>query len=271
LLQDRLSARGLIKGASWHHNINSTIKCLGLNIMGDIQSRTEALRRYDLMQDPERSLRWENDAREQLALDLALSEDVFSGQPFLTLPDGSSELEAMTKTLSLGSEPPGVNFGYLRPVLKSPADHYHTTTEEDEVESFNGVRALLKDWVIGKDPQIPDRDGTMLTESTLPSAARSAKVSHHLSSSQRPPAVVASTVVPPYQVEGPKRGFKVGLSQVPGIPKGFGLESQPVVTVSEPLDSSQEYVTNTQIVPGPYGGRASLGKKKITKKRLGGF
>jgi RNA polymerase I-specific transcription-initiation factor len=273
LLQDRLSARALIRGAAWHHNINSTIKCLGLDVSGDIRSCTEVLHRYDLLTNSERdmrSLRWENDAREQLALDLALSSDVFSDQPFSTFSDGNSELEAMTKTLSLASESPGVDFGYFRPVLKNSAGHYYTSMEEDEAVSFNGVQALLKNWVIGRDPSV--RDGIPLTESsTLPLAddtARNAKILE-ATSSQRPPVVVASTVAPSDQVEGLERGYRMH-SQASGVPgRRFVLERQP--SDPEGVYSSQEHMTSTQTVPGPHGGRASLGKKKIGKKRLGGF
>jgi hypothetical protein len=275
-----------MKGASWHHNIISTIKRLGLNITGDIRSCTEALHKYDLITDPERdarSFRWENEAREQLALDLVLSGDVFSDQPFSTFSDESSELEVMTKTLSLAGEPSGVSFGYLRPVLKNSAGHYPTMTKEGEVVSFNGIWALLKDWVVGTDPQIPSfgdhSAGARLSDSSTflaDEATRNAKnwQGLQLFSSQRPPLVVASTVVPPTQAEGSKRGFRVDQSQAPGLPpRRFGLEpeSQPMLVVQEPAVSSQGYMTNTQILPGPYGGRVSLGKKKITKKRLGGF
>lgn len=266
-----------MRGASWHYNINSTVKRLGLDFAGDIRSCTEALHRYDLIGDPERdarSVRWENDAREQLAVDLALSSDVFSDQPFSTYPHGSSELEAMTETLSLASEPPGIKFGYLRPVLKSAADHYQTRTEDNEVVFTSGVRVLLKDWAIGTDPQIPSgKDHSHYTTrsngGTLPLADEAVRKAV---ASQRPPVIVASTADLPTQRNISRRGFiRVEDSRTPRVPlRGFG-ESQPVLNVPEPLESSQDYMTSTQILPGPYGGRPSLEKKKIAKKRLGGF
>jgi hypothetical protein len=270
-----------MKDASWHYNINSTVKRLGLDVTGDIRSCTEALHKYDLRKDPERdtqSYKWEKTAREQLALDLTLSSDVFSGQPFMTFPNGSTELEAMTKTLSLADEHPGVKFGYLHPIAKSAADQNRTTTE-DEMAPFNGIEALLKGWGIGRDPQIlnvgePDR--TKLSDSSaLPPSdeqARETNASQGLQSpsSQRPPLVLASTVVPSGQAEGPMRGFRVEQSRVPA--RGFGLQSQPIPVASEPACSSQDDdVTSTQILPGAYGGRASFGKQKMAKKRLGGF
>ena len=268
MLQDRLSARCLMKGASWHHNINSTIKRLGLNVTGDIRSCMDALHIYDLVRDPERdaqTLTWETEAREQLALDLMLSGDVFSDRPFSTFPDRNSELEVMTKTLSLASET-SVDFGYFRPILRRCADHYGTTMEEDEVMSFDGVRAFLKDWVVGTDASVGDNSiGTKLSDNdTLPPAdetVRNAKSSQalHLFSSQRPPLVVASTVVHPDQTEG------VDQSQRPSFP-----DSQPML-IGQDHAVSQDYITSTQILPGPYGGRGSLRKKKIAKKRLGGF
>jgi len=274
VLQGRLSAQRLVKGASWHYNINSTIKRLGLNITDDIRSCMEAFHIYDLKTDPKRdaqSFAWENEAREQLALDLVLSGDVFSGQPFWTFPDGNSELEAMAKTLSLASETSGVDFGYFRPILKRSADHYRTTMEEDEVMSSDGVQVLLKDWVVGTDPSVRDHSvGTRLSDrSELPptnEAIRNAKKSQglHLFSSQRPPLVVASTDVPADQTEGAKLS-RVNQSQPPL------LESQPMLIAQNLAVSVQDHTTSTQILPGPYGSRGSLGRKKITKKRLGGF
>ena len=277
MLQDSLSARCLMKGASWHYNINPTIKRLGLNITNDIRSCTEALHEYDLMTDPDRNTRsfaWENEAREQLALDLVLSGDVFSDRPFSTFPDGNLELEVMTKTLSLAGETPGVDFGYLRPILRRSADYYCTTTEEDEVRSFDGVRALLRDWVVGTDPRFPSvRDhsvGTRLSDSSpADEAVRNTKTSQgiHLFSSQRPPLVVASSVAPPGQTEGSKRGFRADQSPPP---VHLPVDSQPILNGSDLAVPSQDCMASTQILPGPYGGRV-LGKKKTAKKRLGGF
>lgn len=279
LLQDRLSPRCLTNDASWHYNISSTVKRLGLDFTGDIRSCTEALHRYDLIPDPERdarSVRWENDAREQLAVDLALSGDVFSARPFSTYPHGSSELEAMTEILSLASKPPSVKFGYLRPVLKSTVDHYQMT-EDNEVVFSSGVRALLKDWVIGTDPQIPSSrkdDSHYTTRSnsgTLPLVDQAVQTPR-LFASQRPPPIVASTADLPTQSDILRRGFSMDDFRAPRVPlRGFGIESQRVVDVPEALDSSQDYMMNTQILPGPYGGRPPLGKKKVAKKRLGGF
>jgi hypothetical protein len=233
---------------------------------------------YDLKKDPERdaqSYKWENTAREQLALDLTLSSDVFSGQPFVNFPGGSTELEAMTKTLSLAKDHPSVEFGYLHPVAKSAADHSRTTTTEDETASFSSIEALLKGWVIGRDPQIagdeePDgTDGSALLSAD--EAARGTNASQGLQSPsfQRPPLVMASTGIPFTQAEGPMRSFRAEQFRVPGLPsRGFGLQSQPM---PEPTGPSQDYVTSTQVLPGPYGGRALSGKQKMAKKRLGGF
>ncbi|KAG5647243.1 hypothetical protein DXG03_000778 [Asterophora parasitica] len=152
--QGRLAPKTLIEGAAWHHNIAPILRRFDPNFPSDIQSGTNALRRHDLAKDPERtpmSLRYENEAREQLALDLALSTDVFSSQKFSTVSGESADLETMARTLSLAGEPPTVDFGYLRPRRR---DHYNKEEKDQETADSMGVRLLLKDWEVGADPDV---------------------------------------------------------------------------------------------------------------------
>ncbi|KAH9996898.1 hypothetical protein BJV77DRAFT_1065655 [Russula vinacea] len=86
LTQGRIPRELLIKDAAW-----------------DVQTIAERLRRYDLVLDDYRSgssLRRESEAREQLAVDLVLSTDVYSGQSFAqveTEVTGDDGVETMSR------------------------------------------------------------------------------------------------------------------------------------------------------------------------------
>lgn len=280
LTQDRLSAQHLKKDAAWHYNITPVLKKLEPGFSRDAQEWNESFQRYNLGEDPDRpipSVRREKEAREQLVLDLMLSADVFSAQKFSSSSEGNLELENMTKTLSLAGEPPDVDFGYLRPLPKNATDHY-TKTENDEVTISIGTRMLVKEWELGVDPEehaFRDRyDGTadpqaiQRTKSVKPLGQIAAPEPPQIipnTQSQRPPLLMATTILPLHKPEAPMRSIlKAQASLV--LPH---LGSQ--VAVSGSLAASQEYMISTQVLPGPYGGRPSMGKKKATKKRLGGF
>src|SRR5579863_5893913 len=84
-LAKRVPREMLTKGAAWHVNLGQVLQGFVPDIADDIHSIVERLRRYDLILDDYRSgssLRRESEAREQLAIDLALSTDVYSAQPF---------------------------------------------------------------------------------------------------------------------------------------------------------------------------------------------
>jgi hypothetical protein len=130
-----------------------------------VQSIAERLRQYDLVLDDYRSgssLRRESEAREQLAVDLVLSTDVYSAQSFANgeaKETEDDELETMSRaaeamTLS-ERELPSSHFGYLSPI---PApDHHPIPPKPAENASTSvalplGVRLLLAEWHIGADP-----------------------------------------------------------------------------------------------------------------------
>lgn len=273
MVQGRLSAHVLLKGASWHYDIAPILHHFDPDFRNDIQNHEEALRRYNLAEDPERSaqsLRRETEAREQLALDLSLSTNVFSSQIFSKFSDDDLQLETMTKTLSLADEPPPLEFGYFRPV---PAvDHYDKTDiEKIEVVASVGVRTLLKGWEVGTDPEdfiFADHYDGNFTAQPLRQPKKSSQDGGNASqpptvlSSQRPPIIVAAAVAPSNPTKG---GNKVLTTQSQGLP------TRTVAFGNQPSQSSQEYMTSTQVLPGVYGGRPSVGKKRVVKKRIGGF
>lgn len=291
MTQGRLSAQHLIKHASWHQNIVSTLRQFDSNISGDPHTVVDGLRCLDLVAHPERSaqsLRRESEAHEQLTLDLVLSSDIFSPQPFSNPVGMGLDLETMaraTETLSLDGEPPPINFGYIRPVRKAAVDHY-SNTEEEELMSPLGVRLLLKDWEVGTEPQDftyrdPYRDPCDgLTEERIrrpkfmPASQKAASAPKKPSTQpQRPPSIVASSsIVPAIPPESASRlPFGAPLQGSTTLARCIPTGSQVIMAGSGFHASSQDFMTSTQILPGPYGGRPLLGIKKPVKKRVGGF
>src|SRR6266404_5318154 len=85
LAQGRVTPETLMSGARWHLSLEPVLRMFVPDISCDVRTIVERLRKYDLILDDYRSgssLRRESEAREQLAVDLALSMDVFSAQPF---------------------------------------------------------------------------------------------------------------------------------------------------------------------------------------------
>ncbi|KAJ7477060.1 hypothetical protein B0H11DRAFT_1288186 [Mycena galericulata] len=126
-----------------------------------------------------------------------------------------------------------------------------------------GVRLLLKDWDIGTDPRDfvyrDPYDGA--PEEPAPARVRRPtppKKEHF--EIQRPPLVVASTSINHFDTS--RRRF---VSQDIPAPPMSG--SQPTGMSSVLPGVSQDLMASTQILPGAYGGRPVMKKKK----RLGGF
>lgn len=192
------------------------------------QELAESLHSYDLIKNNDRtalSLRRENSAREQLAVDLVLSRDVYSPSAFVPPREVGNDLETMTEALSLGGhdadEPPEVEFGYLRPVMKAKnKDHYDRNSgyeggdAEEQSESDGagkvslpmGVRLLLKDWEVGtkvKDHVFQDPYNTTGEAAPRPTAHPALAKFRLMSTaptsqpirSQRPPPILPSQLV----------------------------------------------------------------------------
>jgi hypothetical protein len=274
LAQGRVPREKLISGAAWHVNLEPVLQRFVPDIAGDVESIAKRLHRYDLVLDDYRSgssLRRESEAREQLAVDLALSTDVYSAQPFTKaetevtedekLETMSRAAEAMTLSAEMGL--PSVHFGYLNPMPTMT----HNSPSVESTSLTPGVRLLLSDWTLGTDPdryayrdpyddQRPgaastfihrtpiwkngggDGDGTLATQT--PTAA--------------PPVIARSRVGPLALISS----------------------SQPVTRrVNDPeyVGDSIVPAASTQVEPGPFGGRPPRVRKKLAsgKKRVGGF
>lgn len=277
MLQGRLASQPLTVGASWNTNISRILHVLDTEEWSTTEGLTDGLRRFDLVHNTQctfLSVKRQTTAREQLTLDLALSTNVFSGYAFAKRSDCQA-LETMTENLSLDGEPAPVDFGFLRPVQKASTYYKRDHEDEDEerVLSFPiSVRLLLKDWEVGVDPQefvyIDPYDDTTEPNLRRPLKAKPAFSSREegaqtfAAQSQRPPMVVASNSISIPTDAARSVPTRIQSQGLPHIESQFSVPS---------TGASQELVTSTQVLPGPYGGRPIASKKKAAKKRLGGF
>jgi hypothetical protein len=284
LIQERLPLEQLAKDAEWHHDWTSTFKQLVPDVSDTVQELHDNLKRYDLTTDdyrPGPSLRTEKEAREQLTLDLALASDVYAphsikpADPDTQVDDVFETMSRATEAMSIGiPEPRPVQFGFLRPESQ---DHYDRR-EERKLECPLGVRLLLSEWEIGADPREYEyRDPYDNTE--LPSVpARAAKkatdktpATEQKSQPLRMPPVVAIAPTAPPTIAGTQPVRPTPATQSQGADDLY-KGSQPIQGPLAAMQSSQEMLLpSTQILPGPFGGRPGPVKKKLAKKRIGGF
>ncbi|KAJ3895659.1 hypothetical protein GG344DRAFT_38361 [Lentinula edodes] len=256
LLQDRLPVQSLMDGASWYSDIAPIMKHFDESTVGNIRSIAERFRSFDLCLSPDHPIqasRRQNKAREQLALDLTLSKDIFSTQRFTQFP----RTPAGDCTEASGPPAP-VHFHYLQPMPRR--DHYSREEhQEDNVNFPFGVGLLLEDWDVGVDPDKYIYDNTYDVKAELnlettqkirvqPVQSQTTLLPSSLSQSQMPPSIAILPVNQPLALP-----LRVS-----------GVQSQ----MTEPTEvESQVLMTSTQVLPGPFGGRpTAVGKKKPAKK-----
>jgi hypothetical protein len=270
LAQGRLSSQSMGNGARWHRDIRPTLRIFDSTFAAtDVEALAGSMQRFDLQPDPMRNfeaVRRQTAAREQLALDLTLSGDIFSSQGFIS-PVLDDSIETMTESLSLNEEPSPVQFRFLQPIDKNAVEE----PERKEGICPIGVRLLLKEWEVGSDPDLFTYKNPYRVAEDPSQSPRTHEPIHPLlaqttSHPHRPPTVVASGSV---------------LSGIPTFRRPIQHQSQPSPLPhygSQPLTSaplsaeeSQELMMSTQVVAGPFGGRPPPVKKKPPKKRMGGF
>ncbi|CAL1705209.1 unnamed protein product [Somion occarium] len=301
LKQGRIPLEAVIKRSSSHWNILPILRHLVPDVHEDTEELLHRLSRYDLASSEDRpaaSFRRETEAREQLALDLALSSDLFSSRVVKTevavQEDDFETVSRATEAMSIGvAEPPEMKFRFLDPISLEGEERARKSDEkaaESESGGFLlplGVRLLLSDWTIGTDPQeymyvdpydastapsmhtMPRMQEKSRKQAPLPSAATGSQGGQP----QRPPPVVAGPSAPPpiasSQLVHPPRVPSLPQSQqVP--PRMFNGASQPT-QAGPPMSQNHMSMPSTQVLPGPYGGRPEPVKKKPAKKRVGGF
>lgn len=244
------------KGSAWSCDISPTLRHFVPETTQNIQDLTNFLSQFDLLNEgdrPYKSVQREVRAREQLALDLVLASNIYSSYPVAS-PQVDENLERMAEALSLDNDAPPVHFGYLHPLKRDNGEGDKGSNRA--VMGAHGVRMLLKEWQVGADPKAYVYPGSFQEDGSAPLVA---KAEFATSSVIRPPTVAASSTP-----TLPKPGLAAG-----GI--RFVAFSQDAGAVAETIADSQEVLASTQIVPGPYGGRSGLSKRKAGKKRLGGF
>ncbi|KAL4258116.1 hypothetical protein AB1N83_008363 [Pleurotus pulmonarius] len=283
LAQNLVPTASMARDSKWHYNLTNTFKALGIEAEMDASLSDSQFRQYDLKNHPERAhtaVQKEEEARQKLFVDLKLGSDVFSAQPFAPKPTSTTPFETMsraTEALTLGGEPPPVEYSYLKPLL---SDEGEESTEEDHTPL--GVRLLLKEWDVGanpheyiyRDPYDDSSPQSTLLRSIKEPSSKPAEASKLPSQAQRPPTVIPAKSLIPTIKKQPELSMRTRMtfgsfSQVPAFQATS--TSQPVE-----LEESQHYhedvMASTQVEPGPYGGRPSTAKKKHAKKqRMGGF
>ncbi|KAF9500436.1 hypothetical protein BDN71DRAFT_1462559, partial [Pleurotus eryngii] len=283
LSQGLVPTTSIARDAKWHYGLANTFRALGIEAETDVSLLDSQFRRYDLKHHFERTnaaIQKEREARQKLIVDLRLGSDVFSAQTFAPKPMSTTPFETMsraTQALTLGGEPPPVEYGYLKPFL---GDKGEESTEEDHTPL--GVRLLLKEWDVGANPHEyiyhdPYDDSSpqlALLRSIKETSSKPTEASKLLSQSQRPPTVIPAKSLIPTIKKQPELSMRTRMtfgsfSQVPAFQATS--TSQPA-GLEESQQSQEEVMASTQVEPGPYGGRPSTAKKKHAKKqRMGGF
>lgn len=292
-MQDRIPRQRLVQDAQWHYDLTPILNKLDSEIPRDPQSLVDQLRKYDLASEAVPSSQFESDAREQLALDLALSTDVLSPRPCMRpVKDDLDALETMsraTEAMSLADEPPPVHLMYLRPKLKGGTDGRRSTQSRApspaprELDCPIGVRLLLKEWELGADPRDYSyedpydesyRDASPVGRSKNMETSTQATQATMPAQSQRPPLVMASKSLntPTAPFSNVLAHDRLGMQSQGSTNRAPIFRTGNQITANDPGigASSQDFVASTQVLPGPFGGRQPI-KKKPTKKRLGGF
>jgi len=281
LAQGRVPREVLIKGAAWHVNLGPVLQQFVPDIAEDVQTIVERLHGYDLILDDYRSgssLRRESESREQLAVDLALSTDVYSAQSFANAKAETDVTEdEKFDTMSQAAEAmtlsdmtlPSIHFGYLSPAMS----HNAPDTESRSLSLPPGVRLLLSEWPAGTDPhQYTYRDpyddpqpGATTFIHRTPIRTQATQSQSITTAAVAPPIIAWSRPAPPTIISSSQpvtRGRAGSLDDPDRV--GLGTES----------DSFAPLVS-TQVVPGPFGGRPPPVRKKAAsgnlKKRVGGF
>ncbi|KAG1877971.1 hypothetical protein DFJ58DRAFT_712609 [Suillus subalutaceus] len=243
LVRNELPVQEITSGAAWSCDFKPFLCRMGLGRVDHWQEMHSALEAFSLSYSndaPGTFVQQEEESREQLILDLALSSMVFSAQPVSmpAAPIQVDDVEIMSlaaKSLILDDELPEIQFGYLRPYPKLCIDHYPDASRDKDA-----VAEPAQDWEVGTDvesytyhdPYNTEGDDSIAPsrERALPTAPVATQTT--TTTSQRPPLIV----------------------------NHWGRSgTQP--------QASQELMTSTQVLPGPYGGR-NAPNKKLVKKRL---
>ena len=288
--QGRISPADISRGSSWNFDLTGVLESSTPDFSDDVDMAMNGLQSHNLLLADDRtkaSLKLENDACEQLALDLGMSSHVYTSKPFSkpdptpleqaqAFEDAVADISLATGALSINaSGPPPVHFGFLTPVTDRSPDVGQEKSRTREAELIPlGVRLLVDEWKVGEDPKdykYSDPYGDEMPSTTeLRRRAGKESVPTQNSQSQRiepaprlnPPTVVAARAPP---LVAPSKTVVIEEREKVTVGGGF--------TQDNPLQiqgSSQDVmVVGTQAEPGKFGDRKAGQKKR--QKRVGGF
>lgn len=295
IAQNRFPIEEIRRGIPWHYNIADIQNRIdpSLDLSLGARDLAESFHSFDLIQDDRTalSMRRENNAREQLAVDLTLSKDVYSPSPFIRPREVDHDLETMTEALSLSEndirEPPEMEFGYLVPVSQRKKS-YHEEEAKIKIEAPTGkvslpmgVRLLLKDWEVGtkakdyvfRDPySTTDGSDSHSTVYSVLQGVTTVPSMLQFMNSQQPPTIMSSQAsglgLVNQPAQQPSTMFHIELPSSRST--GTQLQDEPLMlqTLQGYPQQLEQYTPSTQVFLGPHDERQ---KKKPPKKRLGGF
>lgn len=288
-MQDRIPIQKIAQGAPWRPDLSATLNVLDPETPNNSQALAEYSQQFGLESDIDATAKLETEAREQLALDLALSRDVFAPRSCKTPTDDDDfdllgTMSRATAAMSLGDEPAPIHLGFLHPKRQEPLSSSGAQTRQpsQELDGPLAVRLLLKEWEIGTDPseytyEDPYDESFMDAPTQRPRGKLAKDISKSQDSampsqSQRPPTIFASKLVAPpilasSQTAPSVQAQKPSALRAPTLRAG---SQAPAQSLQEGDGASQDVMASTQVLPGPHGGRQQV-KKKPAKKRLGGF
>lgn len=295
--QGRISSQDISRGSNWNFDLTEFLKSSTPDFSDDVDAVMDGLQSHNLLLEDNRtkaSLKLENDACEQLALDLGMSSHVYTSRTFSKLDPAPSEqtqtfedevadMSLATGALSINvSGPPPVHFGFLTPVTPEPADrspsvglekHWTPQTGEAELVPL-GARLLMDEWRIGEDPKdykYIDPYGDDMSSPTEPKCvvgkesvlARNAQSQPiELVPRLNPPTVVVVRAPP---LVAPSKTAVVREREKTPVRGGFS-QGDPLQTQGSSQDVA---MVSTQVEPGKFGDRKAGQKRR--QKRIGGF
>ena len=291
----RIDPQGLSRCSGWDFDLTGILKSSTPDFSDDIGAVMDGLQSYNLLLGDNRSkasLKLENDACEQLALDLGMASHVYTSKSFSksdpapldqaqTFEDVVADMSLATGALSINvSGPPPVHFGFLTPVAAGSMDRSPSvgpegphTPQIGETELVPlGVRLLMDEWKVGEDPKDyeyfdPYGDPSDIFEPNrgvgkeLVPGRNAQSQPMELTFQLNPPTVVAARAPP---LIAPS---KIVVKEREKIPVGGGFTQDHQVQAQ---GSSQDVMAvSTQVEPGKFGDRKTGQKKR--RKRVGGF
>jgi hypothetical protein len=295
--QGRISSQNISRGSNWNFDLTEVLKSSTPDFSDEVDVAMGGLQSHNLLLDDNRtneSLKFENDACEQLALDLGMSSHVYTSKHFSKLdptpPEQAQSFEEVVADISLAtgalsinaSGPPPVHFGFLTPIAAGLVDRYPSvgpekppTPQSGEAETIPlGVQLLMGEWKVGEDPKdykYVDPYGDDMPNPADPRPgvgmglapvrnARSQPTDPTLR--LNPPPVVVARAPP---LIAPSKTAVVNEREKPPGGGGFTQDN----TLQAQGSSQDVLMASTQVEPGKFGDRKAGQKKR--QKRIGGF